>query len=114
VKSLRTASQSRVKKSEKFKHINDSITWYKKQKEKSKRSLSASDFEKERKSIREMADVFKKEEENKDLMVKDLSPNAKEKAQIEKFEDFSKTLKKDAVIEESMQIMNDMLKVSKT
>lgn len=113
LKSLRSNSQTRVKKSEKFKHITDSISWYKKQKEKSKRSLSAADFEKERKTIREMADVFKKEEENKDLIVKDLSPNAKDKAQMEKFEDFSKTLKKDAVIEESMMILNDMLKVSK-
>jgi carboxyl-terminal processing protease len=113
VKKLRQASLERVKKNEKFKHLMDSIKWYKEQKEKSKRSLVASDFEKERKMIREMADVFKKEEENRSLMVKDLSPNAKDKAQMEKFEEFSKTLKKDAVIEESMMIMNDMLKVSK-
>lgn len=114
VKKLRAASQDRMKKNQKFKHLLDSIRWYKEQKEKSKRSLVASDFEKERKTIREMADVFKKEEENKDLMVKDLSPNAKDKAQMEKFEEFSKTLKKDAVIEESMMIMSDMLKVSKS
>jgi hypothetical protein len=42
-------------------------------------------------------------------VVRDTSLKAKDKAQIEKFEDFSKTLKKDAVIEESMLIMNDML-----
>ena len=57
-----------------------------------------------------MADVFKKEEENKNLIVTDLSSNAKEKAQQEKFEDFSKTLKKDAVIEESIMILADMMK----
>lgn len=114
VKKLRTASQARVKKSEKFKHIIDSISWYKEQKERSKRSLVMTDFEKDRKTIREMADVFKKEEENKDLKVTDLSPDAKEKAQMEKFEEFSKTLKKDAVIEESMYIIQDMIKVSKT
>lgn len=114
IKKLRAASLERVKKNEKFKHLMDSIKWYKEQKERSKRSLIASDFEKERKAIREMADVFKKEEENKELTVRDLSPNAKDKAQMEKFEEFSKTLKKDAVIEESMQIMNDMLKVSKS
>lgn len=114
VKKLRTASQARVKKSEKFKHIIDSITWYKEQKEKSRRSLTMADFEKDRKTIREMADVFKKEEENKNLKVTDLSPDAKEKAQMEKFEEFSKTLKKDAVIEESMHIIQDMIKVSKT
>lgn len=110
LKKLRAASQERVKKSEKFKHLVKSIDWYKTQKDKTKRSLVATDFEKDRKSIREMTDVFKKEEENKNLMVKDLSPNAKDKAQMEKFEDFSKTLKKDAVIEESMMILADMLK----
>lgn len=114
IKKLRAASQERVKKNEKFKHLNDSINWYKQQKEKSKRSLVAADFEKERKTIREMADVFKKEEENKNLMVKDLSPNAKDKAQQEKFEEFSKTLRKDAVIEESMMIMQDMIKATKS
>lgn len=110
IKGLKANSQARVKKSEKFQHIESSIKWYKEQKEKTKRSLVAADFEKERKAIREMADVFKKEEENKNLIVTDLSSNAKEKAQQEKFEDFSKTLKKDAVIEESIMILADMLK----
>lgn len=110
VKNLRKNSQSRVEKNEKFKHLQDSIKWYKEQKEKTKRSLVATDFEQDRKNIREMADVFKKEEENKDLIVKDLSANSKDKAHQEKFEEFSKTLKKDAVIEESMMILNDMLK----
>lgn len=110
IKKLRDASTERVKKSEKFKHLLSSINWYKVQKEKTKRSLVAADFEKDRKSIREMTDVFKKEEENKNLSVKDLSPNAKDKAQMEKFEDFAKTLRKDAVVEESMMILADMLK----
>jgi carboxyl-terminal processing protease len=110
IKKLRDASTERVKKSEKFKHLLSSINWYKVQKEKTKRSLVAADFEKDRKSIREMTDVFKKEEENKNLTVKDLSPNAKDKAQMEKFEDFAKTLRKDAVVEESMMILSDMLK----
>lgn len=110
IKKLKKNSLARVKKSEKFQHLENSIKWYKEQKEKTKRSLVAADFEKERKTIREMADVFKKEEENKNLSVKDLSPNAKEKAQQEKFEEFSKTLRKDAVIEESIMILADMMK----
>ena len=110
IKGLKANSQARVKKSEKFQHIENSIKWYKEQKEKTKRSLVATDFEKERKAIREMADVFKKEEENKNLIVTDLSSNSKEKAQQEKFEEFSKTLKKDAVIEESIMILADMMK----
>lgn len=113
IKKLRASSQDRVKKNEKFKTLMDSIKWYKEQKEKTKRSLVAADFEKDRKNIREMTDVFKKEEENKNLGVKDLSANAKDKAQMEKFEDFSKTLKKDAVIEESIMILGDMIKTTK-
>ena len=113
LKKLRANSQERVAKSDKFKHLIDSINWYKEQKEKTSRSLVAADYEKDRKTIREMTDVFKKEEENKNLLVKDLSPKSKEKAQQEKFEEFSKTLKKDAVIEESMMILNDMIKTTK-
>jgi carboxyl-terminal processing protease len=114
VKKLRAASFERVKKNQKFKQLMNSISWYKEQRERTKRSLVVSEFEKDRKSIREMADIFKKETENKDLFVKDISNNAKDKAQIEKFSEFSKNLKQDAVIEESMMIMNDMLKVSAT
>jgi carboxyl-terminal processing protease len=113
LKKLRSLSESRVKNNKKFRHLMDSIKWYKNQKEKTNRSLVARDFETERKNIREMADSFKKEEENKNLLVKDTSVKAGDKAQAEKFEDFSKTLKKDAVIEESMLIMNDMLTAQK-
>ena len=113
IKKLRASSQDRVKKNDKFKNLMESIKWYKQQKEKTKRSLVAVDFEKDRKNIREMTDIFKKEDENKNLMVKDLSANSKDKAQMEKFEEFSKTLKKDAVIEESIMILGDMIKTTK-
>ena len=88
------------------------MKWFKEQKARTKRSLSLVDFEKERKEIREKTDIFKKELENQDLLVKDLSGN-KEKAFQEKFEDFAKTMRKDAVIEESVHIMDDMLKMEK-
>ncbi len=113
LKTLKSNSSARVKANEKFKHLMNSMKWYKEQKEKTKRSLVAADFEKERKEIREITDVFKKEDENKNLMVKDLSAS-KDKAQQEKFEEFAKTLKKDAVIEESIYILDDMLKTNKT
>jgi phage terminase Nu1 subunit (DNA packaging protein) len=108
VKTLRASSMGRIKNNEKFQHLLDSMKWYKDQKEKTKRSLVLADYEKERKEVRERTDLFKKEEESKNLKVVDLS-NAKDKAQIEKFEDFSKTLKKDPVIEESFMILNDMM-----
>jgi carboxyl-terminal processing protease len=113
IKSLRANSLLRVKKDEKFAHLNDAMRWYKEQKAKTKRSLTLADFEKERKEIREKTDVFKKELENQQLFVKDLSGN-KEKSHQEKFEDFAKTLKKDAVIEESVHILEDMLKMGKS
>ncbi|MES2527145.1 MAG: carboxy terminal-processing peptidase [Bdellovibrionota bacterium] len=108
VKSLRSASTSRIKNNEKFQHLLDAMKWYKDQREKTKRSLVLTDFEKERKDVRERTDLFKKEEESKNLKVVDLS-NSKEKVQMDKFEEFSKTLKKDPVIEESMMILNDMM-----
>ena len=85
------------------------MKWYKEQKERTKRSLTLVDFEKERKDVREKTDIFKKEEENKNVMIKDLSGKT-EKASQEKFEEFAKTLRKDPVIEESMMILGDMLK----
>lgn len=109
---LRQNSAARIKKSDKFKNLLDAMKWFKDQKEKSKKSLVMSDFDKERKDIREKNDVFKKEEENKSLIVKDLN-FSKDKAHQEKFEDFAKGLKKDAVIEESIHILQDMLKLSK-
>ncbi len=108
VKTLRAASFARIKDNEKFQHLLDAMKWYKNQKEKTKRSLVLTDFEKERKEVRERTDLFKKEEESKNLKVVDLS-GSKEKVQIEKFEEFSKTLKKDPVIEESIMILNDMM-----
>ncbi len=108
VKTLRAGSMARIKNNQKFQHILDSMKWYKDQKEKTKRSLILTDYEKERKDVRERTDLFKKEEESKNLKVVDLS-NTKDKAQQEKFEDFSRTLKKDPVIEESFMILNDMM-----
>ena len=112
VKSLRASSHARIKKDDKFKQLLESIKWYKAQKDKTTRSLSISDFEKERKDIREKTDIFKKELENKNLVIKDLN-NSTDKSHKEKFEEFSKTLKKDAVIEESVLILEDMLKMDK-
>ena len=111
MKTLRANSKSRVEKSDKFQHLLESIDWYKKQKEQTGRSLTMTDFEKERKEIREKTDIFKKEQINDKLVVKDLSGKT-DKASKEKFQDFSETLKKDAVIEESVMIVNDLVKMS--
>lgn len=113
IKKLRAASAARVKKNQRFEKLLKSISWYKNQKDKTKRSLTSADFESERKTIRETVESFKEDNENKDLIVTDISDNSKDKAHAEKFEEFSKNLKKDAVIEESMNIISDMIKVSK-
>ncbi len=112
LKALKASSSARIQKEGKFKTTLESMKWFKIQKDKTKRSLTMSDFEKERKDIREKTDVFKKEQEFKHLVIKDLYPS-KDKAHLEKFEDFSKNLKKDAVLEESIHIMDDMLKMAK-
>ena len=112
LKALRANSEARVQKDGKFKYLLDAIKWYKVQKKKTKRSLTMKDFEAERKDIREKTDAFKQEQENKSLVIKDLNSST-DKAHLEKFEEFSKTLKKDAVIEESIKIIEDMLKMDK-
>jgi carboxyl-terminal processing protease len=58
IKKLRSASVDRVKKNKKFRHLMDSIKWYKDQKEKTNRSLVATDFEKERKSINDVDEKY--------------------------------------------------------
>jgi carboxyl-terminal processing protease len=110
LKVLRSNSQQRVKSNEKFKHIQDSMSWYDEQKKKTMRSLKLSDYEKERKVVREKAELIKKELENEKLIVKDLSQK-KDKASQEKFEEFSKSLRKDGVIEESFLILSDIIKM---
>jgi carboxyl-terminal processing protease len=111
IKSLQASSKRRVERSEKFKHLQSSIDWYKQQKEKTKRSLISTDYDKERREIREKTESFKKEDANSKLIIKDLSGKT-DKASKEKFEDYTKTLRKDAVIEESVQIMNDIIKMN--
>jgi carboxyl-terminal processing protease len=108
---LKANSKERLKNSEKFKHLLDNMKWFKEQKNNTLRSLNISDFEKERKDVREKSDIFKKEEENAKLSVKNFS-DKNDKASLEKFEDFAKTLKKDAVIEESYMILNDIIKMN--
>ncbi|MFY7992203.1 MAG: carboxy terminal-processing peptidase [Bacteriovoracaceae bacterium] len=109
LKSLKKASQTRVAKSEKFKHIQDSMKWYTEQKNKTVRSLVMSDFDKQRQEIKEKTDVFKKEEENMSLMVKDMG-DPSDKAAKEKYEEYVKTMRKDAVIDESIMILEDAIK----
>lgn len=110
---LKKNSEKRVSKSEKFKHINDSINWYKEQKNNSQRSLVKEDFEKKRKEVREMSDTFNQEEENKNLFVTDLVQGKKDKVAQEKFDDYVKTLRKDAVLEETLFIMEDLVEMTK-
>ena len=113
IKKLKNDSAGRVAKSEKFKHINDSINWYKEQKQSSQRSLAKVDFEKKREEVRKMSDLFNQEKENTDLIVTDLVDGKKDKAAQEKYDDYVKTLRKDAVLEESMLIMHDLVEMTK-
>lgn len=114
LKSLKASSQARVSKSEKFKHILDSMKWYTAQKNNTKRSLTMVDFDKQRQEIKEKTDIFKKEEENKNLMVKDMGDaSATDKAAKEKYDDYVKTMRKDVVIDESIMILEDVIKSMK-
>ena len=65
-------------------------------------------FLKDRKEVKERSEALEKEEESKALTVKSLD-SLKEKVAQEKFEEYTKTMRIDPVIEESMLIIKDML-----
>lgn len=111
VTDLKEKSEKRVSHSPRFKKIVDSSKWYLKRKEESERSLKMETMQKDRELMREKAEEFKNEEEVKHLVVKTFI-EAKDEVGKEQKENFEKTLKTDPVIEESINIVNDMIKSS--
>lgn len=108
---LKEKSQKRVVKDLRFKNIVDSVAWYKKRKEKTERSLVLKDYLAERELIKKEAEKFKNEVESKDIQV--IATNKKhlkDEVAKEKFEEFSKSLKTDPYIEETLNIFHDVLK----
>jgi carboxyl-terminal processing protease len=105
---LKKASQIRVAKSDKFKMIEDSVTFYKKKKDETVRTLTLESYLKERKELNDKVDLYKDKKINEVLLVTSIKPLKKEEDK-EKFKDFQEGLQKDPDIEETMFILKDLL-----
>ena len=106
---LKTNSQNRVKKSPKFKKIEESVAWYTKRKENTERSLSLKELTAFRKEAKKKSEEFELDEENEKIKVQTLE-KPKTEAAKETQKEFAKSLRTDPVIEETLHIMKDMIK----
>ncbi len=107
-KKVMTESQTRVKKNPRFQRIQETVTWYDQRRKLTIKDLTMDGFLKDRKEVKERSEALEKEEESKALTVKSMD-SLKEKVAQEKFEEYTKTMRVDPVIEESMLIIKDML-----
>lgn len=105
-------SEKRVKKSDSFKLISDSVKWYKERRENSERSLKLKSMEKFRDEAFKKSEEFKNEKMNKDIKVS-LFKKARDEADKEAQTEFVERLQKDPVIDEVMHIFNDVLNSKK-
>lgn len=101
-------SKTRVKKNPRFQRIEETVTWYDQRRKLTTKDLTMDGFLKDRKEVKERSEALEKEEESKALTVKSLD-SLKEKVAQEKFEEYTKTMRLDPVIEESILIIKDML-----
>jgi carboxyl-terminal processing protease len=109
LKSLRKKSKRRVEKSKQFKKIVDSVEWYKKRKDDSKRVITLKDVIKYKDEAFKKSEEFKITKINKDLNV---ISNQKVRDDVDKenVKEFVEKLQKDPVVEEVMHIFKDIFK----
>jgi len=112
LRTLKKNSEKRVKKNSKFKKINESVAWSKKRKEKTMRSVNLKAYKKFRDETKKVADKFEDDTLNKKIVVGALKKKKSKMTDVEKesFKEFKETLQKDPVIEETLYIINDLLK----
>lgn len=105
---LRSRSQKRVSKNAQFAKIEKSVKWFNQRKEDTLRTLKLKELMKFRKEANAKSDEFELDDENKKILVKHLD-KPKNDAVKETQEEFTKNLRVDPVIEESLYILQDML-----
>lgn len=115
-------SQSRVKKSKRFKKINAYVSYLKSRKDDTKASLNLKEVLARNKKNEEMSKKLKLDDENKNIIITDFERSLKSNENIKKGEekqwkeDFKqrkeewiKALRMDAGLEEAMHILTDMV-----
>lgn len=108
-KKLSSNSSERVKKSPRFKKIYDSIDWYKVRKDETLKSLKFESYLAERDLILKKSKEFEElPEANKSVVVESLIKEKKEEDK-ERFIKLEETIQKDPFIDESINILDDML-----
>lgn len=105
---LAEKSNSRTKISDKFKKIFESIDWYKMRKEQTEKSLLVSNFLADRELVRKKSKELEEQKADLDLQVLPIE-NKKAEDEKERFQRLAEGLQKDPYIDESVNILNDML-----
>lgn len=123
INELKNKSKKRSAKNERFKRINQSISYLEKRREDTLVSLNEVEAQKEEESAKKKTEQFKLDEEEKKMTVSDyfdsLNENESKIAKEDKKkweedlkqrqEDWAKMVRLDAGLEESLHIMNDMI-----
>lgn len=128
LKSLKNRSEKRVNKDERFKKIKESVSYLTKRAEDTVVSLNLKKVLAKDKENEAMAEKLKMEDENKDILVSEFEASLrshekvgsgkenqkkwKEEFEIRK-EEWVKNLRQDPMIEETLFIMDDMIKTFK-
>lgn len=125
---LKKKSQERSKNNERFKHIEDSIAYLTKRRDETVVSLNEVDAQQEEEKAKKMTEKFKLDEEQKKMIIshyKDSLDEGQDKIQEAdrkkweedsqlRIDDWAKMVRLDAGLEESLFIMNDMIKNMKS
>jgi len=110
---LVSKSTERVKKSEKFKKIFESIDWYKTRKEQTQKILTLEKFMADRTLVRTKSKEIEEQVQDKDLATNPITEITKEEDK-ERFQNTQDQLQKDPYIDESLNILSDMVSQTKT
>lgn len=108
IKELKEGSSKRVASSDSFKKIEKSVKWYTERRDDTERTLNLKELKAFRKEANKKSDEFELDDVNEKISVISLK-KAKGEAAKETHEEFSKELKTDPVIEETLFIMKDLV-----
>lgn len=123
---IKKRSRQRVGKNKRFNRIKESIAYLIKKREQTEISLNIEDIINEEKESKKMSKKFKLDQENKDIVVTHYEASLKAAHKIrpgdekkwktdfeQRKEEWKKTLRRDAALEESLFIFNDIIGIAK-